>query len=100
MFAYLQGTIRVVEENAVIVLTEFLGFRVFVTTSYAQSLRVGDKVELYLHHAVSEQKTSYTSVDGDVTEALRGLGYSPEEIRSTLPVLPRHLQRVEERVAE
>ena len=39
-------------------LTEFLGFRVFVTTSYAQSLRVGDKVELYLHHAVSEQQQS------------------------------------------
>ncbi|MFZ9735962.1 MAG: Holliday junction branch migration protein RuvA [Candidatus Limnocylindrus sp.] len=54
MYAFASGSVRWVEDDAVVVQSAGLGLRVRVLPSLLVTLREGANVELYLHHIVRE----------------------------------------------
>ncbi len=54
MIAYLEGTIQSIGENSAVVLTNGIGYRVFVMPSFILQTKVGSSVSLHTHQYVRE----------------------------------------------
>lgn len=57
MLAYIKG--KVIHKNisaAVIVVNDSLGYQVFLPENFLAPLKIGEEVELYLHHQVREEQ--------------------------------------------
>lgn len=66
MYAFATGSVRWIEDDAVVVVSGGLGIRIRVLPSLLATLREGVNVELYLHHIVREDQESligFTSRD-------------------------------------
>lgn len=66
MYAFVVGSVRWTEEDAVVVVSGGLGLRIRVLPGLLSTLREGATVELYLHHIVREDQESlvgFTSRD-------------------------------------
>ena len=56
MFAFLRGTIRSILPDSVVVELHDIGYRVFLPPPLRERLRVGDRIELYTHEVVREDR--------------------------------------------
>ena len=66
MYAFVAGSVRWTEDDAVVIVSGGLGLRIRVLPSLLSTLREGVPVELYLHHIVREDQESlvgFTSRD-------------------------------------
>ncbi len=66
MYAFISGSIRWIEDDAVVIVSGGLGLRVRILESLLSTLHEGDNVELYLHHLVREDQeglVGFTSRD-------------------------------------
>ena len=66
MYAFVAGSVRWTEDDAVVIVSGGLGLRIRVLPSLLSTLREGATLELYLHHIVREDQESlvgFTSRD-------------------------------------
>lgn len=66
MYAFVSGTVRWIEDNAVVLVSGGIGLRIRALPSVLTSLVEGAKIELYLHHIVREDQemlVGFTSRD-------------------------------------
>jgi Holliday junction DNA helicase RuvA len=66
VYAFVAGSVRWTEDDAVVIVSSGLGLRIRVLPSLLSTLREGATVELYLHHIVREDQESlvgFTSRD-------------------------------------
>lgn len=56
MLAFLRGTIRTILPDSVVVELHDVGYRVFLPPPLRERLHVGDRVELYCHEVVREDR--------------------------------------------
>ena len=54
MIGYLSGTVKTVRKNYIILATDHVGYKVFVTPQIFLNLEPGRKIELYIHTYVRE----------------------------------------------
>ncbi len=54
MIGYLTGTVKAVRKNYIIILTDHVGYKVFVTPQALLSLEPANKVEFFIHTHVRE----------------------------------------------
>jgi len=101
MLAFLRGTIRTILPDSVVVELHDVGYRVFLPPPLRERLRVGERVELYTHEVVREDRRelfgmgsadelslfhellTVSGVGPKIALGLLGLG-APSEIRQAI----------------
>lgn len=101
MLAFLRGTIRTILPDSVVVELHDAGYRVFLPPPLRERLRVGERVELYTHEVVREDRRelfgmgsadelnlfhdllTVSGVGPKIALGLLGLG-TPSEIRQAI----------------
>ena len=101
MIAFIKGKTELIEEDALVLDQNGIGFRIFVPTSLLDgSIRIGDEIQLYTHLNVREdalQLYGFLSPDGiRMFRMLIGIsGVGPKAALSTLSLFgPSELQFV------
>lgn len=54
MISFLDGTIKAVRKNFIIVMTDYVGYKVFVTPQILMHVEIGQKISLYTYTYVRE----------------------------------------------
>ena len=63
MIAYIKGSIKLKQQNYLIVENNGIGYKVFVSNDSLLKKNEGDQVELYLHHQIGEQVSDLYGFD-------------------------------------
>jgi Holliday junction DNA helicase RuvA len=54
MFAYIKGLVAAIDQDCLILDNQGIGYRIFIPSSVADQLSVGDEAKIYTHFAVRE----------------------------------------------